>query len=595
MNGSPRNRESRLASVAFIHLPGLFEQGPAHCFDAIQELHFCLKHLRFPKGALVLSAFTGAIIVARDGVLHGARSAVHHFFKDIFAACIGLPLRIGVTHGTVEFFSDVEGGTYIGEPVNIAARLATAPENAGLLYEKDYCEFRRTAIDNDAFRPKADKEIRVKGKAHDEDGFVCFEAVNRFAAPKDFSNFRPLGHQASEVSAFIVAVDLPRFSSGARELLSKRFRAFVDAAEKLVSENEVKKLHYSPGGDGGVLVFPGVMPGHKAWMILDRLDKELASETLFQTKGASVESRIGAHYGLVQVYRNAQDREVPTGHTCFVTEQIAKDVAGGSIACSENLRKDGGTWFTPNPPTSPIGPVNVPGVGVVQRYLLKGELKPSEAQLGDGSDDRIEGRRPLPKLEAILDLLVRDQLSGQYISVSTDPSLLPIKRVDELLVRARVNQPAYLALAWVDQQGKPFPMHPWDWAKADWNESVMFEALTEIAVPNLSASADRSDLSVDGPAGIETLVLMANCGRPERETVKRLPGLLEYEPLRMRRLVLRRAVKSGYLKQTTAIRTRWPVKKQRTNPVRNIHEALGRRLTSHFDCVIAFSFSNAGK
>jgi hypothetical protein len=113
---TPGNRQACQASVAFIHLPGLFEQQPGICFDAIQELHNQLRNAGFPAGTSILSAFTGAIVVAPDRVFNDAKPreprAIHHFFKTLFGACRkgGMPVRVGVTHGRVEFFEDVEGG-----------------------------------------------------------------------------------------------------------------------------------------------------------------------------------------------------------------------------------------------------------------------------------------------------------------------------------------------------------------------------------------------------------------------------------------------------------------------------------------------------
>lgn len=316
--------------------------------------------MSFPQGVSVLSAAAGAIVVVPDGVFSGEKTAIHHYFKELLAVCGGLPLRIGVTHGTVEFFEDVKGGTYIGEAINVSARVATALENRGLLYEKSYRDFRATSGDRDSFRPKAGDGIKVKGKSHDGDGFVCWETEEPLAVPKDFSGFHSPGHPPKVVSAFIVAVDLPRFSSGTNELLSKRFRAFVDAADKLLAENVVNELHYSPGGDGGIFVFPGVEPGYTARCILDWFDNELAEEAKHQTEAASVKSRIGPHHDLVQLYKDGEDCEVPTGLACLLAEQIAKDIAAGSIAYSEKLWKDGGRWFNKDSGAELTVPVNVP-------------------------------------------------------------------------------------------------------------------------------------------------------------------------------------------------------------------------------------------
>jgi class 3 adenylate cyclase len=477
MSGQPKNRESKLASVAFIHLPRLFEQEPAKSFDALQELHLRLKALDFPKGVTVLSAATGAIIVAPDGALREPKPAIHHYFNGLFAACNGLPLRIGVTHGTVEFFSDVQRGTYIGKPINTAARIATAPENHGVLFEKSYHDYRHTSVDRDLRRPGTDDAIKVEGKEHDVGGFKCFEAFERLMAAKDFARLATLGHKSvNEVAAFIVTVDLPRFSSGETELLSKRFRAFVDAAQKVLAENRTYQLHYSPGGDGGVFAFPTLPPGQQARMIVDRFAKELANETLFQIEAASVESRIGTHYGLVQIYRNAQGRDVPTGHDCFVAEQIAKDIAGGSIACSDVLRKDGGSWFAPSPPTPLIGPVSGPRGEPVHRFLLKGQLKsavapvppaaPSQTTIGVPSAKPVDFKADISR--------ILKYAPAELIGRETERQLLHDAWAgnwkSEIANRKSVSRPHVLTFVALGGEGKTSLVAKWaaDLAVQDW-------------------------------------------------------------------------------------------------------------------------------
>jgi len=72
------------ASIAFFNLPGMYAQVASVAFHAIQELHNQLKSAGFPDGTLIMSAFTGAIVVVRDGVFANAKDKDHHSIHSYF-------------------------------------------------------------------------------------------------------------------------------------------------------------------------------------------------------------------------------------------------------------------------------------------------------------------------------------------------------------------------------------------------------------------------------------------------------------------------------------------------------------------------------
>ena len=379
---------SGLAAVAFFHLPGMYAQDASIAFCAIQELHDRLRAVGFPQGSLMMSAFTGAIVVVRDGVFdHAEKSqyyAIHHYFGGLCSefAERGIPVRIGVAYGYVEYFDDIVGGTYIGAAVNLAARIACFKTNSGLLYHASYLKHVMDDPDHDKHRPDPNKPEDAKGKEHDDNkGFSCFLPMELPPMVKRYLPAKiPTHSPVKIIDAFIVAVDLPKFSSGDMDLLSKRFRGFRDAGRKALLEHGVDKLYYSPGGDGGVFTFRDVAPGFDARGILDRLGRELKKETRLHVPEAAVQTRMGADYGRVSIYMNAQGNLVPTGHRCYVADQIAYDITDGSIACTMGLGQKGGADFKPEGQPPPLDPIELSSHREIPRYLLRGNLKPEFRQ-----------------------------------------------------------------------------------------------------------------------------------------------------------------------------------------------------------------------
>ncbi len=110
-------------------------------------------------------------------------------------------------------------------------------------------------------------------------------------------------------------------------------------------------------------------------MKLEGIASQLESETAFKSNEVPVKARIGANFGRVQLYKNAQGKMVPTGRNCYIAEQVARDVDEGSIVCAKVLGKFGGESFKPGAGLPPLEAITLPGIGSVERYLLQGRLK----------------------------------------------------------------------------------------------------------------------------------------------------------------------------------------------------------------------------
>ena len=377
-----RRNFSGRASVAFINLPGLFEQDAATVLNAQQELHDILERSTLPEGTFVMSAFTGAIIVAPDGVFNqkSTLNSLHAYFGELLAALSEkrIPARFGTTYGEVNFWDDVMGYTFIGTPINDAARIACSAANKGVLYDRSYLEHVFDDPTLDDYAPNQTRHTAVEGKSHDSKAFDCYPPRIDVNLPDTYDT--QTRHEPTNiVTAFIVAVDLPRFSADRdAAILNKRFRSFREAGKKAI-EGEFLG-YYSPGGDGGLFVFPDVEHADGRG-ILRRLQREFNTETRLNDGAASVEVRIGAHYGRVALYRNAQGVEVPTGWHCFVADQVANGIGDGAIAYTGSV---GEIW---QDDFSPIGRLTDIAISDrrFRRYLLMGdgELVDSSSEAED--------------------------------------------------------------------------------------------------------------------------------------------------------------------------------------------------------------------
>jgi len=195
-----------------------------------------------------------------------------------------------------------------------------------------------------------------------------------------------------------------------------------------------------------------------------------------------------------------------------------------------------------------------------------------------------------------LDLLVRIRATGRFESASDDPSLLPISCGDELQLHVQANQRSFICLAWIDQHGAPFPIYPWDWKKSKqkdaWGQSVKFEEQTGVIVPEASDASGNS-LSVENQVGLETIVLMANReAPPSSNLVEQLPRLLRVGKLPSLPAGVSGIVQNEFArndsKQRSAPRIRGPLIIK--NPLRVLHETLGRCLAENFDHVGLLTF-----
>jgi hypothetical protein len=341
-------------TAAFLEIPGITEIEPYDSFLAIALLHQVIESNFRNLPVVILTSLTGAIIVVPDSSNH----YIHQDLQELFSQTTqrGIPLKIGVAQGGVKVFKDAdESMSFIGSPMNTAARLAKSKINPCILYHESYKNKVAGSIKSkkeDPLHPRHGNSLTVEGKSHDQP-FICFYPDSAALSIRQNIDSNLLSQFEEEyqginkqVNAVIIAYDLPNFSGGDGTELSKRFRSVRDAIRDIKLNNsfpQEAKFHFSPGGDGGILVLEGE-PLKSPRVYIDTafdLIRGLEIESDYKDEKIAVKSRVGIHYGDVYLYNSAEGVPRPTGLNCFVADAIASDKIAresGGIVVTESIK-----------------------------------------------------------------------------------------------------------------------------------------------------------------------------------------------------------------------------------------------------------------
>jgi hypothetical protein len=130
--------------------------------------------------------------------------------------------------------------------------------------------------------------------------------------------------------------------------------------------------------------------------------------------------------------------------------------------------------------------------------------------------------------------------------VGKDAIAVPVREDDQMRVVARLNQPAYVYVLWVDGAGTVLPLYPWN------VDRVVVKTVTAPppARPALTQLHSPETLSqgwpLDNTPGLETiLVLVRREPWPEGRSLAELLGQVVPAPVRERNEVVIRAYRHG--------------------------------------------------
>lgn len=316
--------ESASATVAMITIPNVTTLGDGQLIHAaISELHRSLAELRETYDEIqIFSTISGAIIIILDSSQYDQIAIIEK--AKLAAQNKGIPTRIGVSHGDVSALIDVdESVTWIGRPVNWAARLTYSAENRGYLFHEFFLRHVEVKLGGGHYLhpSKRGEALQVKGKR--DEVFVCFpgqepDSLNTILEEK-LSQFAEPAQKWR--SMCLIAYDLPNFSAGDRQELTHRFKTVAEEFNNI--RDSGAELFLSPGGDGGVVGL--LSTKEKVFSLAIELSENLLTESYLRTEAASVEARVGVHYGEVSLYVNAMGVERPIGIEIFRADNMIGD------------------------------------------------------------------------------------------------------------------------------------------------------------------------------------------------------------------------------------------------------------------------------
>ena len=147
--------------------------------------------------------------------------------------------------------------------------------------------------------------------------------------------------------------------------------------------------------------------------------------------------------------------------------------------------------------------------------VVANDYKESAEVLSAAKDDYLaaRGRRPSIRAgsdgmgtEATLKLVFWDANEKQWVDID-DPAVLPVRQGHEFRINVLLNRPAFVYVIWIDGQGNVTPLYPWNLESdfPDWKPLEPEKATAELTLP---AGGDGKVLAIEGPGGVETLVLL---------------------------------------------------------------------------------------
>jgi hypothetical protein len=168
-------------------------------------------------------------------------------------------------------------------------------------------------------------------------------------------------------------------------------------------------------------------------------------------------------------------------------------------------------------------------------------------------------------------------------------------------IEAHLTRPAYLHLFWIDTQGSFYPLH--GWVKDTWQPLPSLAVASSLLVPADDPVQGPQWLPLEGPAGTETVVLLARTvplDRPQESQLPQMGGALE---TRLREAAQKmpsdpaRAHEFTYRQEEIVNRTRGPGKPVPVSddPLALLQLLLRDHLGPYFTLVRALSFANRGR
>jgi class 3 adenylate cyclase len=322
--------------VVYFRIVGLQRLADAEIVGAMEALYSSIESGLDEHDSFHSSLYGGFVLRPSEA---DPLQLAEHVRKHCVMA--GVDLAIGVSLGPVELFNDLHGKNYVGTAINQAARLAFLDASDG----------RIGVLDAD---PNADQGTSVVGALKGRNGaanvftpelmeglvkktrlfYRWFNPTDGFERRREWGKQRAPGTSARRENAHVLVYDIVGYSA----MDDPAQLAFVREIGRLVvsglggARTSTKDLRrpegrtsYSPGGDGGVVVFDGGS-SNALVNVAELLAKEAHKNKVLL--------RIGLHSGEVALINGPGNSLLPVGVTILEADLFSGQPSAGSICVS---------------------------------------------------------------------------------------------------------------------------------------------------------------------------------------------------------------------------------------------------------------------
>jgi hypothetical protein len=175
----------------------------------------------------------------------------------------------------------------------------------------------------------------------------------------------------------------------------------------------------------------------------------------------------------------------------------------------------------------------------------------------------------------------------------SDPGALPLGAGDQVRVEARLPEPMYLYLVWIDAAGKAVPVYPWQ--EGDWSQFPQEQ--TPAAELSLPEGVDEGwEMDENAPPGMETLLLLTRSQPLSPSAAQRL--FQEFEGLPMQTNQTGRSLVWFDQGEVSVRPLRAPKSfnpEKINDPVLQTQRLLRDRLMKQFEMIHGVSFAHRGE
>jgi hypothetical protein len=130
---------------------------------------------------------------------------------------------------------------------------------------------------------------------------------------------------------------------------------------------------------------------------------------------------------------------------------------------------------------------------------------------------------PAESLEATLDVLLWDERERRHVSLA-EPGVLPLRPGARFQFEARLSRPAFVYLVWITAEGEAQPLYPWQGGR--WEAYRDAGRVERLFLPPPGPDGTYCPWTLTGPAGVETLLLLAHADPLPDSMVRKLSGRL---------------------------------------------------------------------